>query len=50
MYRAWPNVSESFFQQNSAISGTFGDIDTFGDMGTKIYFFIQKVKTRGRSK
>ena len=32
---------------NSKIySKKFGDIDTFGDMGTKINFFVQKMKKR----
>jgi hypothetical protein len=33
-----PNIAESFCQKISAILGYFGDIGTFGDMGTKFFF------------
>ena len=38
-----PNIANSFFLKKWRILGTFGD------MGTEITFFVQKLKTRGRS-
>ena len=39
-----------FFEKKSALLGNFHDIGTFGDMGTDMNYFVQKLKTRRRSK
>ena len=46
VYRERPNIAESFFEENSAILGTFGVISTFSDMAIEIIFFVQ-IRTRG---
>ena len=39
-----------FLQKNSAILGIFGNIGTFGDAGTEIKFFVDKLKPCKRAK
>ena len=41
-YSGMLDIAESFLPNN------FGDKGTFGDLGTKIIFFVQKNKNRGR--
>jgi hypothetical protein len=45
-----PNIAESFLPKTLAILGIFGDIFTFGDMGTEKNFLFKNKKTRRRSK
>ena len=40
----------SFLLKNWAILGIFGNIGTFGDAGTEIKFFVDKLKPCKRAK
>jgi hypothetical protein len=45
------NIAESFLPKNFDHIGKIGNIGTFGDMGTELNFFVQKMKkTRRGSK
>jgi hypothetical protein len=45
-YRGGGNIAVSFFSKNSTILAHSAILGTFGDMGTKINFFVQKMKKR----